>query len=622
MTEPDPGVASQAPALGSRQEIAAFLRSLPGGPGVYQMLGTDGEVLYVGKAGSLRRRVASYFSRPRLEPRLAAMIAQIARIEVTVTRTEGEALLLENQLIKSLRPRYNIQLRDDKSHPYIHLGGGEWPRIGFHRGARREPGRYFGPYPGAGAVRETLDLLHKLFRLRGCRDSVFNNRTRPCLQYQIRRCSAPCVGLVSAQEYADSVRLAGLFLDGRSGELVDALVAEMEGASRELAFERAARLRDQVALLKKMQARHAVNAASGDTDVLACRVEQGLACVFLVAFRGGVGMGSRGYFPALPPGRAEPSEVLAAFLPQYYLERQAPAELVLSHPIPDQALIAEVLSSRAGRKVEIRSQVRGERARLVELADENARQALAMRRASRSTALQRRADLAELLGLDEPPARIECFDISHTLGEATVASCVVFGPDGPNKALYRRYNIAGIEPGDDYAAMRQALSRRFRRSLEHPDEAASALPDLLLIDGGQGQLAQARAALDELGIEGLRLVGVAKGPERKAGEETLWLEEGGRSLQPGAASPALQLIQQVRDEAHRFALTGHRGRREKARQTSRLEEIPGIGAGRRAALLRQFGGWQGVAAAGIEELMKVKGISRELAERIYAALHA
>lgn len=606
----------QAEKLGSRDEIAAFLRTLPGKPGVYRMLADNGDVLYVGKAGSLKRRVASYFSRPRLDPRLAAMIAQIARVEVTITRTEGEALLLENQLIKSLKPRYNIQLRDDKSHPYIHLSADEFPRIAFHRGSKRAPGRYFGPYPSAGAVRESLDLLHKLFRLRGCRDSVYRNRTRPCLQYQIKRCTAPCVGYVSAGDYADSVRLAGLFLDGRSGELVDTLVKQMEGASTGLDFERAARLRDQVALLKKIQARHYVNAASGDTDVLACRIERGVACVYLISFRGGAGIGSRAYFPTLP-GNAEPGEVLAAFLPQYYLERVAPAEILLGDKIDAAELLTEVLTDRAGHKVVIKAQVRGERARLVELADDNAGQALAMRLASRSSQQQRLLALAELLGLDQPPSRIECFDISHTLGEATVASCVVFGADGPQRSLYRRYNVAGIEPGDDYAAMHQALTRRFQRALEEGGE----LPELLLIDGGKGQIAQALDVLAELGIESIQVVGVAKGPERKAGEETLLLAGSEAELRPGAASPALQLIQQIRDEAHRFAITGHRGRREKARQTSRLEDIPGIGARKRSALLKQFGGWNGVAAAGIEELMRVKGVSRELAERIYAALH-
>ena len=604
----------QAEKFGSRDDIAAFLRTLPVSPGVYRMLGDKDEVLYVGKATRLRNRVASYFSRPRLDPRLASMIGQIVRVEVTVTRTEGEALLLENQLIKSLKPRYNIQLRDDKSHPYVHLSAGAFPRIGFHRGAKRE-GRYFGPYPSAGAVRESLDLMHKLFGLRSCRDSVFRNRSRPCLQYQIKRCSAPCVGLIDEKDYAESVRLATLFLEGRSGELVDSLVREMEAASGELAFERAARLRDQVALLKKMQARHYVNAASGDSDVLACRIENGLACVYLLSFRGGVGIGARAYFPSLP-AQAEPAEVLAAFLPQYYLERVAPAEILLSHAVADAPLLASVFAERAGRKVELKSSVRSERARLLELADDNARQALAMRLASRSNQQQRMEALATLLGLDEAPTRLECFDISHTLGEATVASCVVFGPDGPQKALYRRYNIAGITAGDDYAAMHQVLERRFRKALEEGGE----LPDVLFIDGGKGQVAQAQAVLAELGIENQRIVGVAKGPQRKAGEETLYLPDRGEEIRPGAASPALQLIQQIRDEAHRFAITGHRGRREKARSSSRLEDIPGIGARRRAALLKQFGGWQGVAAAGVEELMQVKGLSRELAERIYASL--
>jgi excinuclease ABC subunit C len=617
MTETPLRVAPQAEKFGSRDDVAAFLRTLPPKPGVYRMLAENNDVLYVGKAGSLKRRVASYFSRPRLDPRLASMISQIARIEVTVTRTEGEALLLENQLIKSLKPRYNIQLRDDKSHPYVHLSADAFPRIGFHRGSKRAPGRYFGPYPGAGAVRESLDLMHKLFRLRGCRDSVYRNRTRPCLQYQIKRCTAPCVGFIDEAEYAQNVKLAALFLEGRSGELVNTLVAQMESASADLAFEKAAQLRDQIGVLKKMQARHYVNAASGDSDVLACRVERGVACVYLISFRGGVGIGSRSFFPTLP-GNATPSEVLAAFLPQYYLERLAPAEILLSHAIDAAELLAEVFGERAMHKVEIKCSVRGERARLVELADGNAQQALAMRLASRSTQQQRLQALADLLGLDALPTRLECFDISHTMGDATVASCVVFGPDGPLSSLYRRYNIAGIEPGDDYAAMHQALTRRFKRALEEGGDK----PDVLLIDGGKGQVAQAQSVLAELGLESLRLVGVAKGPERKPGEETLWLPERGIEIKPGASSAGLQLIQQIRDEAHRFAITGHRGRREKARKTSRLEEIPGIGARKRSALLKQFGGWNGVAAAGIEELMRVKGVSRDLAERIYAALHA
>jgi excinuclease ABC subunit C len=606
----------QAEKFGSRDDIAAFLRTLPVSPGVYRMLGNKDEVLYVGKATRLKNRVASYFSRPRLDPRLASMISQIVRIEITVTRTEAEALLLENQLIKSLKPRYNIQLRDDKSHPYVHLSPGDFPRIAFHRGAKRE-GRYFGPYPSAGAVRESLDLMHKLFGLRSCRDSVFRNRSRPCLQYQIKRCSAPCVGLIDEREYAESVRLATLFLEGRSGELVDSLVSEMETASAQLAFERAARLRDQVALLKKMQARHYVNAASGDCDVLACRIDKGVACVYLLSFRGGVGIGARAYFPSLP-AQADPGEVLSAFVPQYYLDRVAPAEILLSHAVKDADLLSSVFTERAGRRVELKSSVRAERARLLGLADDNAREALSMRLASRSNQRQRLEALASLLGMDEPPVRLECFDISHTLGEATVASCVVFGPEGPLKALYRRYNITGVAAGDDYAAMHQVLERRFRKALEEGGE----LPDVLLIDGGKGQVAQALAVLAELGVEQQRIIGVAKGPERKPGEETLYLPETGEEIRPGASSPALQLIQQIRDEAHRFAITGHRGRREKARSTSRLEDIPGIGASRRAALLKQFGGWQGVAAAGVEELMQVKGVSRELAERIYGSLRS
>jgi len=598
----------------------AFAARLSTAPGVYRMYAADGSLLYVGKAGALKRRVASYFNNAPKSPRTLAMLSQVARMDVTVTRTEAEALLLENQLIKSLAPRYNVMLRDDKSYPYVLLTQERWPRLGFHRGPRAVPGRYFGPYPGAGAVRETLNLMHKLFRLRSCEDSVFRNRSRPCLQYQIGRCSAPCVELVAADEYAEAVRRAAMFLDGRSDELGEELAAAMEAASQRLEFEEAARLRDLLATLRGLQARQYVDGHAANLDAIACAMEGSHACVLLLAFRDGRNLGTRAFFPRTN-GEDSAEEVLAAFVSQYYAEQTAPPEIVLDRPIPDAELIELALAESAGRKVVLKANVRGERAGYLDLARRNAQVALATELASRNAQHARSEALRDLLGLPEVPARIECFDISHTLGEATVASCVVFDPAGPVRNQYRRYNIAGIEPGDDYAAMRQAIDRRFRRALEAGAEGANAvLPDVLLIDGGAGQLAQARAALADLGVEDVLLVGVSKGEQRRAGDETLVLADG-RELRPGAASPALQFIQQVRDEAHRFAITGHRGKRQKARTTSRLEDIPGIGPRRRAALLRHFGGLAGLKAAGEEEIARVEGINAALAARIYANLH-
>ena len=595
----------------------AFVRTLTTSPGVYRYFDADGELLYVGKAGNLKKRVGSYFLKPRLEPRIAAMISQIARCEITVTRTEGEALLLESQLIKSLKPRYNIMLRDDKSYPYIYLSGGEdYPRLAFHRGAKNLPGRYFGPYPSTFAVRESLGLMQKLFKVRQCEDSYFRNRSRPCLQYQIGRCTAPCVGLVSKEDYAGDVRHAEMFLEGRSSAVIDELAVAMEQASAKLDFERAAALRDQVAALRQLQAQHHVQGASADMDVIACRIESGLACVSVLFFRDGISLGTRDFFPRLPLD-AEPADLLAQFVAQYYLDRPVPRELVLGEELPEQAVLAEVLTQQSGHAVELKSSVRGERARFLQMAERNAQASLTQRLASRQTLGTRFEDLQKLLELPEPPRRIECFDISHTRGELTVASCVVFGPEGAEKSHYRRFNIAGITPGDDYAAMHQALTRRFRKVAE----GEGAKPDVLLIDGGGGQVAQALEVLKELGVTGIHVVGVAKGPARRAGEETLILVDQGREIHPGPTSPALHLVAAVRDESHRFAISGHRKRREKARERSVLEEVPGVGARRRAALLKTFGGLAGVEAAGVEELMRVKGIDRGLAERIYAALH-
>jgi excinuclease ABC subunit C len=600
---------------GAEFDGKCFARELTTAPGVYRMYAADGSVLYVGKAAALKKRVASYFVTTERSPRQRAMLAQVARMEVTVTRTEGEALLLENQLIKSLKPRYNVLLRDDKSYPYIYISTqDEYPRITFYRGTRNLPGRFFGPYPSSSAVRETLNLIHKLFKLRSCEDSVFRNRSRPCLQYQIGRCSAPCVGYVNEDEYRGNVRRAELFLDGRSDALVDELAAAMEAASAALEFERAAQFRDQIASLRKMQARQYVDGEQVDMDVLACAIGRGMACVVLLCFRGGMNQGTRSYFPRTN-GADEPGEVLDAFVSQYYGSQVPPREIILSHPIGDQALIEKLLGERRGSRVALKSSVRAERARYLDLAMQNATIALAARQGSEATQRARVESLCELLALEGPPRRIECFDISHTLGEATVASCVVFDADGPVRGQYRRFNIAGITPGDDYAAMRQALTRRFVRAREE-----GILPDLLLIDGGRGQLAQALEVLAELDIGGITLVGVAKGTARRAGDETLVLSDG-RELHPGADSPALHLIAHVRDEAHRFAITGHRGRRAKVREHSRLEDIPGIGPRRRAMLLRHFGGLAELKAAGVEEIARVEGINMALAQRLWSALH-
>ena len=593
----------------------AFVRGLSTAPGVYRMFAADGSPLYVGKAGALRKRVASYFSATPKSARTMAMLSQVARMEVVVTRTEAEALLLENQLIKSTHPRYNVLLRDDKSYPFVLLTQEPWPRLAMHRGARAIPGRYFGPYPSVGAIRETLNLMHRLFRLRSCEDSVFRNRSRPCLQYQIGRCSAPCVGLVQARDYAESVRRVGLFLDGRSDELTRELDDTMAASSARLDFEEAARIRDLIGAIRKLQARQYVDGRAADLDVLACAMKGSSACVLLLAFRDGRNLGTRAFFPKTN-GAENPAEVLAAFVSQYYAEQPAPGEIVLDRDIEDRELLQEAFSLGAGKRVVIKCSVRGERAGYLDLASRNAELALATELGSHASQQARLESLRDLLGLVAQPSRIECFDISHTMGEATVASCVVFDANGPARGQYRRYNIAGIEPGDDYAAMHQALERRFRKAVEEN----GMLPDVLLIDGGAGQVAQARGVLADLGIDGIALVGVAKGEARRAGHETLLLPDG-RNVRPGPESPGLQLVQQVRDEAHRFAITGHRGRRQKARNTSRLEDIPGIGPRRRANLLRHFGGLGGLKAAGAEEIARVEGINAALAERIYASLH-
>ena len=598
-------------------DSSEFLKTLTSRPGIYRMLDSERTVLYVGKAGNLKKRVASYFRKTGLNVKTRALVEQIADIEVTVTHTEAEALLLESNLIKQLRPRYNVLLRDDKSYPYIYLSSEqEFPRVCLHRGARRRKGRFFGPYPNAGSVRESLHLLQKLFKVRQCEDSFFSHRSRPCLQYQIKRCTAPCVGLVSAAQYAADVRHTVLFLEGKSSQVIDGLVAQMEAASIEQEYEQAAVFRDQIANLHKVQEKQYISKERGDVDILACLTGKGNACVQVFFIRDGRNLGNAVFFPKVPLEPAAPA-VLSAFIPQYYLGKDVPSELLLSHPLDDGDLIAELLTGQSGHRVELCANVRGDRARWVQMALHNAEHALNSYNNTRKGFSGRMQSLSTVLGLDEMPERIECFDISHTGGESTVASCVVFGVDGPLKSDYRRFNIRAIQPGDDYGAMEQALLRRYTRL----KKGEGRLPDLLLIDGGKGQVNAAIKALEELQIIDVRIIGVAKGPGRKPGLETLHIYGEKEALTLSADSPALHLVQQIRDEAHRFAITGHRQRRAKTRRTSPLEQIPGVGPKRRQQLLQQLGGLREVARAGIDDLTRIKGVNRKLAQQIYDAFH-
>lgn len=598
-------------------DLVQMVMNLPGSPGVYRMLATDGEVLYVGKAVNLKKRVGSYFNRRGLSTRVLAMTRLVESVEVTVTHTENEALLLEANLIKSLQPRFNILLRDDKSYPYIFLSGGEeFPRLAFHRGTRREKGRYFGPYPSASSVRESLHLLQKIFPIRQCEDSFFRNRSRPCLQYQIKRCTGPCVGLIDRDHYAEDVHDAVQFLDGRSQAVIRDTIERMERASSQKDYERAALLRDRIVTLKHVQERQYVTKEGGDADVLAVAIDKHTACVVVMFIRGGRNLGSKSHFPKLP-FETTASDILSAFLSQYYLGKPAPPLIYLSENIPGAHAIEAMIASQSGHAVSLKTPVRGTPRRWIGMARLNARDSLRRLLVSRTNLTQRFEALKEGLALEALPERIECFDISHTFGEATVAACVVFDTNGPVKSDYRRFNIAGIAPGDDYGAMQQALERRYRRL----KEGEGKLSDLLLVDGGKGQLARALGVLAELQLPGIRVVGVAKGEERKPGMEQLFLSESGPPTILPADSPALHLIQQIRDEAHRFAIAAHRNRRAQARTDSMLERIPGIGSRRRQALLKNMGGLREVGRAGIEDLARVPGISRELAQRIYDAFH-
>jgi excinuclease ABC subunit C len=600
----------------------AVIGSLPHLPGVYRMLDAAGQVLYVGKARDLKKRVGSYFSKT-VGPRTAHMLARLAAIDTTVTRSEAEALLLENNLIKRLAPRYNILFRDDKSYPYLKLTAHDFPRVAYFRGAPDRRGQYFGPYPNAWAVKDSIRVLQKAFRLRTCEDTVFSHRSRPCLLHQIHRCTAPCVGLIDAETYAADVDRAIRFLRGQADEVMAELEAKMQQLAGDLRFEEAAAVRDQLGSLSRVLHQQAVETTGGDTDadVIAVVAEQGQVCVNLAMVRGGRHLGDRPFFPARADVPDDVAEVLEAFISQHYSDLSAPPVLIVNADLDADELAPMIRA--AGEPLQILRQPQGQRRRWLEMAEANARLALARRLAEEGSQQARTQALIDTLGLDAPQAdpaqlRVECFDISHTMGEATQAACVVYHDHAMQPAEYRRFNIEEVAPGDDYAAMRQALSRRYQRIARGEGVA----PSLVLIDGGAGQVEVARQVFEELGLDAGSLVGVAKGPERKAGLEELVFADGRPSRQLGRDSQALLLIAQIRDEAHRFAITGMRARRAKSRNTSQLEDMEGIGPKRRQRLLARFGGLRGLMAASIEDIARVDGVSRKLAERIHAQLHS
>lgn len=615
------GVSEHADKFDPRE----YIPNLPRRPGVYRMYGAPaadapegrGELLYVGKARSLRDRVGNYFLASNVDPKVQALVGQIARIEVTLTSSETEALLLEYNLIKEHRPRYNIVLRDDKSFPYIYLPSGhEYPRLVFYRGPRNLPGRYFGPFPSAGAVKETLLSVQKIFRIRNCRDSFFENRSRPCLQHQIGRCSAPCVKLISREDYARDIGAAVKVLEGRNDEVNAELARAMEQAAESLQYERAASLRDQLAALKQVQSQQIVTAEGDrDIDVFGLVGEPGEFAISVMIIRGGRNLGSTCYFPK--GSLAEPNEALASFLMQYYASTPPPPEILVNLELDEADALVKALGERAGSSSRLWRPSRALPARWMAMTVDNATQALRMRRARKADIADMLGALGTLLGLEQAPRRLECFDISHTAGEGTVASCVVFGPEGPMKKEYRRFNITGVTPGDDYGALRQALKRRYERV--RAGEVVA--PDVLLIDGGLGQINQVHEELAQLGFADLELVGVAKGPDRRAGQERLFVYGSDAALAPGPDSPALRVIQRIRDEAHRFAITGHRKRRARRHNESVLETVPGLGPAKRRALLRHFGGMQGLLRAGLGDLEAVSGIGTTLARTLYDHLH-
>ena len=596
----------------------AMISNLTHCPGVYLMSNSKGEVIYVGKAKDLRRRVGSYFQGRAQDTKTMAMLSQVADINVTVTRTESEALILEYNLIKEHRPRFNILLRDDKSYPYIHVSTNhDFPRLTSYRRPRNIAGRLFGPYPSASAVREALSQLQKIFKVRQCEDSYFSNRTRPCLQYQIQRCTAPCVGLISSDDYQRDIEHSLLFLQGDSSVITERLAHSMEQASERLEFELAAEYRDKLSKLKEIESLQLVSRTSGNFDVIGLVYQENICCIVVMCFRGGRLLGSHNYFPRMPSEK-NTNEIMRAFLLQYYGGREAPGEILLSEATSDTDALAEMLGNKSKRRVRIKHKFRGDRARWIEMALTNAKHAADLKVKSSASLLKQYESLTEILNLGKLARRLECFDISHMAGGSTVGSCVVFGTDGPLKADYRRFNVTGITPGDDYGALAQVIKRRYLRI----KKGEASLPDVLLVDGGQGQLSAAAGVLKELELEDVMLVAIAKGQNRKPGRERLYLRGASQAIKFAANSPALFLIQKIRDEAHRFAIEGHKARRKKQQYSSPLDEINGLGPKRRRALLRNFGGLQAITRASVDDLMKVKGISRRLGRLIYAQFHS
>ena len=603
-----------------------FLKNLTSRPGVYQMLDAEGVVLYVGKAKNLHKRVSSYFRSKGLGAKTEALVERIANIDVTITETELEALLLEQNLIKQTRPQFNILLRDDKSYPYIFFATNDtWPRIALHRGAKRKKGSYYGPFPGVHAVRESMSFLQKTFRVRQCEDTFFKTRSRPCLQYQIERCNAPCVGLITEENYQRDVRHTRMFLEGKNQPLMKELETAMDKASADLRFEEAAQIRDQIMAMRQVQAQQIIESGKGSVDVIAGAVDGDQACIHMLYVRHGRMLGSRSFYPKVPLASSL-EDIISEFIPRHYVQANAqevkmtadiPKEIIVGLDLPDQSLLEEALGIAADRKALIKNITRGTKKRWLELATRTAEQNLSGRMAASASTLKRYEKLQQTLNLEELPERLECFDISHSSGEATVASCVVFNREGPLKSDYRRFNIEDITGGDDYAAMEQALRRRYKRL----QKGEGKLPDILFVDGGKGQLRAAQRVMEELGVIGVKLVGIAKGTTRKPGMETLLLttESGEEEIFPEQSG--LLLIQQIRDEAHRFAITGHRQRRDRKRRTSPLQGVAGVGPKRRRELLRYFGGIAAVEKASRADLMRVPSINRKVADAIYSSFH-
>ena len=595
-----------------------FIATLPHQPGIYQMLDAQNQPLYIGKAKDLKKRLPAYFKKHGLTQKTKMMMSQVSEVTITVTDTEAEALLLENNLIKNYLPRYNVLLRDDKSYPYIYISDETFARIVFRRGARKADGRYFGPYPSVFAVRTTLNLLQKLFKLRSCQPAFFKNRSRPCLQYQIKRCSAPCVGLITQEDYQQDLSLATQFLEGNSQGLIETLIKRMDHAAQTLHYEEASRYRDQVATLRQISEQQLISDEGGDTDIIAASVREAHACVQVFNIRGGMNIGNKAFYPDLPDATIGVAKLLTAFVGQYYLRHPIPEEILLNDTPHDKKTLLEMLCHKANKKIKLtESAARGKKKKYLAFATKNAEVSLKTKLSSRASMQKRLQSLQEALSLSTFPTRMECFDISHTMGEKAVGACVVFNQSGAVKQEYRYFNITQVTAGDDYAALRQAVGRRYRRIRQ----GEAKLPDILFIDGGKGQVKEVQAVLKELSVGSVTIIGIAKGEKRKPGLETLIHGNLGIEIKLQPDSPALHLIQQIRDEAHRFAITGHRRQRDKARRRSPLEDIRGLGRKRRHNLLRYFGGVQGISQASVEELEKVPGISRQIAQSVYQTLH-